>query len=300
VGYLPHEGTKVGYGYSPHQAPGGEFYGSTAQTLCTLDVSLDPIRVDRVGKARFAAPPGLDVPIPTSLISDQPGRLQRNELEEQLVKFLQAATNDIFPGLPGPNPADCQSCESQDLPGTCVGADDVGVSSSGETSEETCGKRDNSDQNVAIDDLDSITTLMVKNIPSRCTQDELVALLEDLGFIDRVEFLYLPTKSQQNLGYAFVGLLSPDFAAEFCKKMTGTQFKNRKSRKTITVLPARIQGARDTMEHFSNSKTAPQFFRPQPSGCASDADQPQSVCDTELPGSSACDAEQFQNNASAE
>merc|ERR1719440_891035 len=54
------------------------------------------------------------------------------------------------------------------------------------------------------------TSVMIRNIPCRYTQQELIDEIEMLGFV--IDFLYLPParRATGNLGYAFVNFVDPD------------------------------------------------------------------------------------------
>jgi len=59
------------------------------------------------------------------------------------------------------------------------------------------------------------TTVMLRNIPNRYTQLELIEELESLGFVSCFDFLYAPTDfgTMGNVGYAFINFTTADWAA---------------------------------------------------------------------------------------
>lgn len=65
--------------------------------------------------------------------------------------------------------------------------------------------------------LEQRTTLMMRNIPKRMTQRQLLCEIESAGFLLSVDFLYLPTDISQgrNHGFAFVNFELPQHAAAF-------------------------------------------------------------------------------------
>jgi len=113
-----------------------------------------------------------------------------------------------------------------------------------------------------------VTTVMLKNIPCRCSKSEVLAAIGTKGFgtTYQFNFFYLPIKRghHQNIGYAFFGFQDPNVAAYFTEVMSGFQFPGRRSVKVCEVLPARIQGIQKNAKHFSTtrvmrSKRAPIF-----------------------------------------
>jgi hypothetical protein len=60
------------------------------------------------------------------------------------------------------------------------------------------------------------TTMMIRNIPSRYTQQELVLDLKDLGLTGTFDFLYIPVDkgTSANVGYAFVNFIDATWAAK--------------------------------------------------------------------------------------
>lgn len=91
---------------------------------------------------------------------------------------------------------------------------------------------------------EDMPTLMMRHVPTRTTQQEILDTLDALGFTDELDFFYLPLKKGQmrNSGYAFVGLRSMEATARFTSAMVGFRFPTRSSERGIEVLPARIQG----------------------------------------------------------
>ena len=87
------------------------------------------------------------------------------------------------------------------------------------------------------------TTLMIRNIPTRFTQESLLELFSCEFPLCHVDFFYLPMdfKSGKNLGYCFVNFVS---SAQMCVFMS--QFQTRKlsgnSDKLLSITLAKIQG----------------------------------------------------------
>jgi RNA recognition motif-containing protein len=105
-----------------------------------------------------------------------------------------------------------------------------------------------------INEKDTRTTLMIKNLPPNTNQ---VELLEKINYNhkDDYNFFYLPIDftTKSNAGYAFINFKSAksiiNFFLEFNNKPWG--FKN--SNKIAYVSYARIQGFRALSSHFKKS-----------------------------------------------
>ena len=74
--------------------------------------------------------------------------------------------------------------------------------------------------------LEQRTTLMIRNIPKRMTQRQLLAEIEVAGFLASVDFVYLPTDISQGRshGFAFINCELPEQAAAFRAAFHKKQF----------------------------------------------------------------------------
>lgn len=105
-------------------------------------------------------------------------------------------------------------------------------------------------------DADSLTTMMLRNVPNRYTQRELVTDLRLLGFapgID-VDFFYLPIDltTGSNLGYCFINLTHSE-ATERFKWLHGERLPRYYSRKSLIVNLATCQGLHANWQHYQRS-----------------------------------------------
>jgi len=97
---------------------------------------------------------------------------------------------------------------------------------------------------------ENLTTIMIRNIPYTYTVSDLQDEIDQLGFTGLYDLLHLPLKGKknshsQNIGYAFINLVTIEAAAEFLNEMRRYQFKlhpNKGFRKVATVSAARLQG----------------------------------------------------------
>merc|ERR1712113_258789 len=101
-----------------------------------------------------------------------------------------------------------------------------------------------------------ITTMMLKNIPCRKTQEEVIALIDQNGFQDQYDFFYLPrdVKFRANLGYAFINFVTPEDAANFSKELNGYRFSGSGSTKACAVVPAHVQGLVNNLSAFKRTE----------------------------------------------
>jgi len=104
--------------------------------------------------------------------------------------------------------------------------------------------------------VDDVKTLMIKNIPCRCTEQNILDAIKEVGHGSSYNFFYLPTRrnQSQNFGYAFVGFVDCNTAKEFALAITGYRFADRRSNKSCVVAPARIQGFGENMEYFQRTR----------------------------------------------
>jgi len=100
-----------------------------------------------------------------------------------------------------------------------------------------------------------VLALMMKNIPCRCTSEEVLDAIDSLGFGHRCNFFYLPIMtSKQNKGYAFISFPTLSCVEEFIAAAQGFSFAQRKSTKVVEIVPARIQGLQDCVDHFEETR----------------------------------------------
>lgn len=91
-----------------------------------------------------------------------------------------------------------------------------------------------------------VCTVMVKNIPCRCTPKDVLDCVHGLGFKDRYSMFHMPGRRKgMNFGYAFFSFKSSADAATFYKKMSGIRI-GRNSEKRVVVVPADVQSMTGT------------------------------------------------------
>lgn len=101
-----------------------------------------------------------------------------------------------------------------------------------------------------------ITTVMIRNIPNKCSQRELIAELESVGFQGCFDFLYIPLDlgTMSNVGYAFVNFTHPAHAARCMEVLPQHHFRRqRKMGKGVAVCAAHMQGLEANLRHYEKS-----------------------------------------------
>jgi hypothetical protein len=87
------------------------------------------------------------------------------------------------------------------------------------------------------------TTLMVRNLPNRYLQSDLLEELEEVGFGGTFDFLYVPMDTGRyrhhgarttasNVGYAFVNFVEASLAEKFMAVFRGRSFSRRRERRS--------------------------------------------------------------------
>lgn len=101
-----------------------------------------------------------------------------------------------------------------------------------------------------------ITTVMIRNIPNRCSQRELINELDSVGLAGCFDFLYIPLDlgTMSNVGYAFVNFTHPMYAARCMEVLPKHHFKRqRKVGKGVAVSAAHMQGLDANLKHYEKS-----------------------------------------------
>lgn len=101
------------------------------------------------------------------------------------------------------------------------------------------------------------TTIMIRNIPNRYSQRELMLELEELGFDDSFDFVYIPMDkcTRANLGYAFVNFVEATWAEKCLGEFQNYRFQRHRdvSSKIAAASVAHIQGLDNNLAHYANS-----------------------------------------------
>lgn len=103
------------------------------------------------------------------------------------------------------------------------------------------------------------TTVMLRNIPNKYTQDMVVDRIHMDGFKGDLDFIYLPVdfKHKCNVGYVFVNFRSTEacerFANMYHRARTSYKLPGFRSKKICEVSPARHQGCEENVRRLQHS-----------------------------------------------
>jgi hypothetical protein len=103
---------------------------------------------------------------------------------------------------------------------------------------------------------DTRTSLMVRNIPNKYTQQMLLSEFSSHGHgPGKIDFFYLPIdfKNRCNRGYAFINFVDYRDIVPFHQQYFGKTWKVFNSEKVCDVTYARIQGKAGMLKRFENS-----------------------------------------------
>lgn len=128
------------------------------------------------------------------------------------------------------------SCEfesnlSEDVPNSQAVNADVDVHG-GQANQTSC-------------DADKVTSMMLRNIACRFSQEDIAEVLDAAGFGGAYTWIYTPrsavARRTSNLGYAFVSFISPEWAQKCRSVFDGASFGPGRSKKCCQVVPANNQ-----------------------------------------------------------
>lgn len=102
------------------------------------------------------------------------------------------------------------------------------------------------------------TTMMLRNIPNRYTQSDLIKELNSLGFEGSFDFLYAPPDfgKMHIVGFAFVNFVDAELAARFGLELEGYEFlkhQKKSAKKAARVSVAHLQGLQANIDHYEKS-----------------------------------------------
>eukprot|EP00931_Biecheleriopsis_adriatica_P107036 TRINITY_DN81377_c0_g1_i1.p1 TRINITY_DN81377_c0_g1~~TRINITY_DN81377_c0_g1_i1.p1 ORF type:complete len:301 (-),score=40.94 TRINITY_DN81377_c0_g1_i1:83-985(-) len=107
---------------------------------------------------------------------------------------------------------------------------------------------------------DPPTTAMLRNIPNKFSQINLMEEIDNEGFSGKYNFFYLPmdVRNKTNVGYAFINFVDSADMASFKAHFEGYHYKRHQSQKIATVSPAHVQGLERNIQQLAK-KAVSQF-----------------------------------------
>lgn len=101
---------------------------------------------------------------------------------------------------------------------------------------------------------DKRTTLMIRNIPNKYTQQMLLTEINQ-RHRGNYDFFYLPIdfKNKCNMGYAFINFMDAESIIPFYKEFDSQKWTNFNSEKVCAISYARLQGKQAMITRFQNS-----------------------------------------------
>eukprot|EP00930_Biecheleria_cincta_P046577 TRINITY_DN32135_c0_g1_i1.p1 TRINITY_DN32135_c0_g1~~TRINITY_DN32135_c0_g1_i1.p1 ORF type:complete len:504 (-),score=103.82 TRINITY_DN32135_c0_g1_i1:351-1835(-) len=121
-----------------------------------------------------------------------------------------------------------------------------------------------------------VTTVMMRNLPNKYTQQMLLQELREAGFHMQADFdfFYLPMDHSNcaNLGYCFINFTETHRANDFAEAFSGKRMRRFNSHKTAVIMPASIQGYEQNYTYYVSTRVVqasdpqyrPLFLRPLP------------------------------------
>jgi RNA recognition motif-containing protein len=115
------------------------------------------------------------------------------------------------------------------------------------------------------EDAGLLTTIMVRNIPCKYTQKQMMSEVSEVN--SNFDFLYIPpartAKVDKNLGYAFINFKTVSDAQSFMEGFQNHKFNlYKKSTKRAVVTYAELQGFEANVKYYRKAKVSRTKFRP--------------------------------------
>jgi len=113
------------------------------------------------------------------------------------------------------------------------------------------------------------TTVMIRNLPNDYTRDEVLKLLDELGFQGKYDFFYLPMdfKNHVGLGYAFLNMTTFQYAQEIMARLEGfDRWKMESGKKCTVAWGSPLQGLEAHINRYRDCPLmhpeVPKYFKP--------------------------------------
>jgi hypothetical protein len=159
----------------------------------------------------------------------------------------------------------CTDFESGDI-FNCLNLDYSTVGESGPADHATTISQTNESLSSFLACSAGMTTVMVRNVPKKCTQRMLLSDVISEGYGEAIDFVYLPTdiSTSKNLGYAFVNFTHPYYAESFRKSFHKKHLSSmRGSRTGLSVSYAVIQGLEANVSNVLKNASVHRIRNPE-------------------------------------
>lgn len=98
-----------------------------------------------------------------------------------------------------------------------------------------------------------VTTLMVRNLPCKLSQEGLAKAADELGFTGTYDLVYIPRGASNFVGYGFINFRTPDAASRFASVFSQYSFCTANTVRQVHIKVAKDQGMRKTLEAIRKS-----------------------------------------------
>jgi hypothetical protein len=110
---------------------------------------------------------------------------------------------------------------------------------------------------------DSRTTIMIRHIPNKYTQEMLLQRINRLHK-GKYDFFYLPMDLNNgcNIGYAFINFVDPTHIVPFFEDMNGKSWEHFNSEKICQIAYGRIQGKAALIDNVNHQLPEKRTIKP--------------------------------------
>eukprot|EP00929_Paragymnodinium_shiwhaense_P008824 TRINITY_DN11279_c0_g1_i2.p1 TRINITY_DN11279_c0_g1~~TRINITY_DN11279_c0_g1_i2.p1 ORF type:complete len:219 (-),score=44.94 TRINITY_DN11279_c0_g1_i2:475-1131(-) len=115
----------------------------------------------------------------------------------------------------------------------------------------------------SAEDEQLMTSVMIRNLPSRATEEEIMEKVDSIGFCGTYDFFFLPRRSngyqgghgRVNQGYAFINFKSASVTLCFLETVAKANLMLRASPKVLNACYARVQGREHLIRCTAHCRT---------------------------------------------
>eukprot|EP00929_Paragymnodinium_shiwhaense_P008823 TRINITY_DN11279_c0_g1_i1.p1 TRINITY_DN11279_c0_g1~~TRINITY_DN11279_c0_g1_i1.p1 ORF type:complete len:218 (-),score=41.42 TRINITY_DN11279_c0_g1_i1:457-1110(-) len=108
-----------------------------------------------------------------------------------------------------------------------------------------------------------LTSVMIRNLPSRATEEEIMEKVDSIGFCGTYDFFFLPRRTngyqaghrKVNQGYAFINFKNPSVTLCFMDTVAKANLVLRASPKVLNACYARVQGREHLIRCTAHCRT---------------------------------------------